>query len=108
MVYNVKSRIDFPTQKAIYFKDMNFTVAGYGDFTGTFRFFKTPTGTGRELKGSFDSPLAGVNTWRFPNVHGSLLWNNHAFLVTDVTTGLYGGRAKFDYGLQPLGVTGKP
>ena len=43
MVYNVKSRIDFPTQKAIFFKDMNFTVAGNGDFTGTFHFFKTPT-----------------------------------------------------------------
>src|SRR4029079_16034978 len=30
MLYNVKSRIDFSTQKAIYFKDMNFTVAGRG------------------------------------------------------------------------------
>ena len=44
MLYNVKSRIDFPTQKAIFFKDMNFTVRGHGDFDGTFRFFKTPRG----------------------------------------------------------------
>jgi hypothetical protein len=108
MVYNVKSRIDFPIQKAIYFKDMNFTVAGHGDFDGTFRFFKTPRGTGRELKGTFTSPVAGVNAWRFPNVHGSLLWTNGAFRVTDVTTDLEGGRTKFDYTMEPLGEKGRP
>jgi hypothetical protein len=108
MLYNVKSRIDFPIQKGIFFRNMNFTVAGHGDFTGTFRFFKTPSGTGRELKGTFTSPLAGVNAWRFPDVRGSLVWNNSAFLVTDVTSGLYGGRAKFDYLMQPLGQRGKP
>jgi hypothetical protein len=108
MVYNVKSRIDFPIQKAIYFRDMNFTVAGRGDFDGTFRFFKTPRGTGRELKGTFTSPQAGVNAWQFPNVHGSLLWTNGAFRVTDVTTDLEGGRTKFDYTMEPLGERGRP
>ena len=108
MLYDVKSRIDFPTQKAIFFKGMNFTVAGAGDFLGTFRFFKTSTGTGRELKGTFTSREAGVNAWRFPDVRGSLIWNNSAFRVTDVTTGLYGGRAKFDYVMEPLGQPGKP
>jgi hypothetical protein len=108
MVYNVKSRIDFPIQKDIYFKSMNFTVAGQGDFDGVFRFFKTPRGTGRELKGTFTSREAGVNAWRFPNVHGSLLWNNSAFRVTDVTTDLYGGRTKFDYTMEPLGRQGSP
>ena len=87
---------------------MNFTVAGHGDFLGTFRFFKTPTGTGRELKGTFTSPEAGVNAWRFPNVQGSLLWTNSAFRVTDVTTALYGGRATFDYTMEPLGRPGHP
>jgi len=108
MLYNVKSRIDFPIEKAIFFRDMNFTVAGRGDFLGTFRFFKTPTGTGRELKGTFTSPEAGVNAWRFPDVRGSLLWNNAAFRVTDVTTALYGGHAKFDYIMEPLGHPGQP
>ena len=108
MVYRVKSKIDFPIQKAIYFKTMNFDVAGRGDFEGTFRFFKTPRGTGRELKGTFTSPEAGVNAWRFPDVRGSLVWNNSAFRVTDVTTGLYGGRAKFDYLMEPLGRPGEP
>jgi hypothetical protein len=66
MLFNVKSHIDFPTQKAIYFKNMNFTVAGTGDFTGTFRFWKTGAGsTARELKGTFASAIAGVNAWRF-------------------------------------------
>jgi autotransporter translocation and assembly factor TamB len=108
MLYNVKSKIDFPTQKAIYFKDMNFTVAGRGDFLGTFRFFKTPTGTGRELKGTFTSPEAGVNAWRFPGVKGSVLWTNSAFRVTDVSTALYGGHALFDYTMEPLGRQGHP
>jgi hypothetical protein len=104
MLYNVRSRIDFPTEKAIFFKGMNFTVSGAGDFGGTFRFFKTPAGgTGRELKGTFTSAMAGVNAWRFPAVHGSILWTNAAFRVTDVTTGLYGGRATFDYTMEPLG-----
>ena len=40
MLYNVKSRVDFQTEKRIFFKNMNFTVSGYGDFTGTFHFFK--------------------------------------------------------------------
>ena len=48
-----------------------------------------------------------MNAWRFPNVHGSLLWNNSAFRVTDVTTGLYGGGARFDYTMEPLGQRGR-
>jgi hypothetical protein len=108
MVYNVRSHIDFPIQKAIFFKTMNFTVAGQGDFTGTFRFFKTPTGTGRELKGTFVSPEAGVNAWRFPNTRGAVLWTNNAFRVTDVTTDVQGGRAKFDYIMEPIGRPGHP
>jgi hypothetical protein len=108
MLYNVRSRIDFPTQKAIYFRSMNFDVAGRGDFAGTFRFFKTPRGTGRELKGTFASPQVGVNEWRFPDVRGSLLWNNSAFRVTDVTTSVEGGRAVFDYTMEPLGRAGTP
>jgi len=108
MLYNVRSRVDFPIQKGIFFKAMNFTVAGRGDFGGTFRFFKLPAGsTGYELKGSFTSPLAGVNDWRFGNVRGALLWNKGAFRVTDVTTDLYGGSAKFDYTIEPLGQPGR-
>ncbi len=108
MLYNVRSHVDFPINKRIFFKDMNFTVAGQGDFAGAFRFFKTPKGTGHELKGSFTSAQAGVNAWRFQNVRGNLLWTNGAFRVTDVNTALYGGRATFDYLLEPLGQAGHP
>ncbi len=104
MLYKVKSRIDFPTQKGIFFKDLNFTTAGHGDFDGTFHIFKG----GRELKGSFSSPEAGVNAWRFPDVRGNVLWVPNRFEVTDVTSGLYGGRAKFSYRLAPLGQHGHP
>jgi hypothetical protein len=103
MLYRVRSRVDFPIHKGIFFKDMNFTVKGYGDFTGTFHFFKG----GRELKGTFTSPEAGVNDWRFPNVAGSLLWIPSTFEVTNVTSGLYGGRAKFSYTMGPFG-QGRP
>jgi translocation-and-assembly-module (TAM) inner membrane subunit TamB-like protein len=109
MLYNVKSRVDFPTEKDIFFKSTNFTVTGHGDFVGTFHFFKTPAGTtGRELKGTFTSPEAGVNAWRFPNVKGALLWIPSAFRVTNVTTDLYGGRANFDYAIESSPQPGKP
>jgi hypothetical protein len=103
MLYNVRSRIDFPIQKEIFFKEMNFSVSGQADFTGAFHFFKG----GRELKGRFTTPRAGVkvggNAWRFQNVAGSLLWVPSKFEVTDVTTSLYGGHAKFLYSMAPLG-----
>ena len=44
-----------------------------------------------------------MNAWRFPNVSGSLLWVPSKFEVTDVNTGLYGGRAKFSYSMGPFG-----
>jgi hypothetical protein len=104
MLYHVKSRIDFPTQKDIFFRQMNFTTRGHGDFTGTFHIFKG----GRELKGTFTSPEAGVNAWRFPDVKGSILWVPSKFEVTDVNTGLYGGRATFRYAIEPLGQHARP
>jgi translocation-and-assembly-module (TAM) inner membrane subunit TamB-like protein len=103
MLYQVHSHVDFPIEKDIFFKDMNFGVTGQADFTGAFHFFKG----GRELKGRFTTPQAGVNVggnaWRFQNVAGSLLWIPSKFEVTDVTTSLYGGRAKFLYSMAPLG-----
>ena len=50
---------------------------------------------GYELKGSFDSPMAGVNAWRFPDLHGSVLWLPDRLEVTNATSGLYGGTARF-------------
>ena len=53
-IYRIKSHIDFPTQKDIFFHRDRFTASGQGDFQGTFHLFKG----GRELKGTFTSPMA--------------------------------------------------
>jgi TamB, inner membrane protein subunit of TAM complex len=98
-LYRVQSRIDFPTQKDIFFHGQRFTVFGTGDFTGTFHLFKG----GRELKGTFTSALAGVNDWRFPNLRGSVLWVPDRLEITKAASDLYGGTAQFDYRMAPFG-----
>ncbi len=98
-IYQLRSRIDFPTQKDIFFHGQKFDASGVGDFTGTFHLFKG----GRELKGSFVSPLAGVNDWRFPNLRGSVLWLPDRLEITNATSELYGGTARFDYRMAPFG-----
>ena len=98
-LYHVRSRIDFPTQKEIFFHGQRFSVFGSGDFTGTFHLFKG----GRELKGTFASVLAGVNDWRFPNLEGSVLWVPDRLEITKATSELYGGTAQFDYRMAPFG-----
>jgi hypothetical protein len=103
-LYQVKSRIDFPTQKNIFFNGQNFDVSGAGDFTGTFRLFKG----GRELKGTFQSDVAGVNDWRFPDLRGSVLWLSDRLEITNATSRLYGGTATFDYRMAPLNRRGTP
>lgn len=102
--YQITSKIDFPTQKNIYFHQYDFEASGRGNFQGSFHLFSG----GRELKGTFDSPLAGVNAWRFPNLKGSVLWIPDRLEVTDATSGLYGGTARFDYKLFPLNQRGVP
>ena len=112
-IYRIKSKIDFPTEKGIWFAHDKFTVAGTGDFTGTFHLFKEqlPNGktrTGRELKGDFVSAMAGVNAYRFANLRGSVLWVPDRMEVTNATASLYGGSAKFSYKMAPFGVPGMP
>src|SRR3954464_8338463 len=107
--YTMKSTIDFPTQKAIWFAKEKFAVTGVGEFTGTFHMFKEQlpgrTRTGRELKGTFTTPLTGVNAYRFANLKGDVLWTADKLLVDNATTTLYGGKAKFSY-LMALGQNG--
>jgi len=103
-IYQIKSTIDFPTQKNIYFHQYAFTAFGQGHFQGTFHLFSG----GRELKGTFDSPTAGVNAWRFPELRGAVLWLPDRLEVTNATSGLYGGAARFDYKLSPLNARNTP
>ena len=103
-IYRIKSDIDFATQKGIFFKRDKFTASGRGDFQGTFHLFKG----GRELKGTFTSPVAGVNDWRFPNLRGAVLWLPNKLEITDSTADVYGGTARFDYRMAPIGVKNMP
>ena len=113
MLYQLTSKIDFPTQKAIWFARDTFTVAGTGDFTGTFHMFKETmpdgrTRTGRELKGTFYSPDTGVNAYRFGDLRGSVRWVPELMEVTAATARVYGGTGRFDYKMAPLGQPGVP
>jgi hypothetical protein len=98
-LYRVRSHIDFARQKDIFFHRDRFDASGEGDFEGTFHLFKG----GRELKGTFTSPVAGVNDWRFHNLRGSVLWVPARLEITDTTTTLYGGTARFNYRMAPMG-----
>ena len=94
------SKIDFATQKNIFFHGQTFTASGHGDFAGTFHLFKG----GRELKGTFTSPLAGVNAWRFPNLRGSVLWVPDRLEITNTTArASTAARRRFDYRMAPFG-----
>jgi hypothetical protein len=103
-LYQIKSRIQFPKMREIFFARDKFSLSGEGHFTGTFHMFKG----GRELKGDFTSPLAGVNDYRFPNLEGSVVWVRDRMEVTRATAGFSGGKADFRYVMAPLGKRGQP
>ena len=103
-VYAVKSRVDFPRMKQIFWAKERFALAGRGDFVGTFRLFKG----GRELKGRFGSLETRLNDWRFPGLEGSVLWVRDRFEVTSARAGFYGGRLDLDYRMAPLGDRSRP
>lgn len=98
-LYQIKSRVDFPKMREIFFARDNFSLFGEGRFTGTFHMFKG----GRELKGDFSSAVAGVNDYRFPNLEGSLVWVRDRMEVTRATAGFSGGTTSFKYVMAPLG-----
>jgi len=99
-LYQIKSRMQFPRMREIFFANDQFSLSGEGLFTGTFHMFKG----GRELKGDFSSAVAGVNDFRFPNLAGSVVWVRDRMEVTRATADFYGGQTKFRYELAPLGL----
>ena len=71
LMLQMKSTIDFPRQRELFFAGDTFSLTGKGDFTGTFHLFKElmPNGqqrTGRELKGQFHTDVLGVNATGSP------------------------------------------
>ena len=113
MMYRVESTIDFGRMRKIFFAREAFELSGTGTFSGFFHLFKEPRGdgtnrTGRELTGTFSSPRAGVNEYRFDDLLGTVRWTPDRLLVSDAAARIYGGLTRFSYEMAPLGATGRP
>ena len=93
------SRVHFPRMREIFFAQRHFTLAGEGDFAGTFHLFKG----GRELTGTFTSDEAGAQLVPVPGPA------RHAALGARALRGdrrdgeLLRRHARFDYTMAPLG-----
>ena len=111
-MYSVKSTIDLPRMRQLFFAADDFELAGTAVFDGYFHLFKgepRPDGTtsgGRELKGNFRTQTMSVNDYRFDDVSGAVRWIPRELRVHDATGRLYGGEADFEYVMAPLGVRG--
>ena len=111
-MYSVKSKIDMPRMRQIWFAKDKFELAGTADFDGFFHLYKGEvrpdgkTSGGREVKGTFRTSGMRVNDYQFDDVAGSVLWNPRSLRVHDATARLYGGAADFEYSMAPLGVRG--
>jgi len=98
-LYQIKSRVQLPKMREIFFANDTFTLSGEALFTGTFHMFSG----GRELKGDFTSALPAVSDLQFPNLAGSMVWVRDRMEVTRATSDFYGGRTEFRYQQAPLG-----
>lgn len=103
-VWNVRSVVDFPRMREIFFTHESWELTGQGRFRGVFHLFKG----GRDLSGDFESDVASVNGLQFPDLRGSLRWLPDRFEVTDASSAFYGGRTTFSYALAPLGDSHRP
>jgi len=106
-LYQVRSRINLPEVREIFFAHDDFSLSGESTFTGTFHVFREVVNgrarNGRELTGTFHSAVAGVNSYRFDDLRGSVLWVPERVDVTNATTSAYGGSGRFAYRMAPLG-----
>ncbi len=107
-MYRMHSTVDFPWMKKIFFAHESFALSGSGTFDGTFHLFRdrTPDGRnrmGRELRGTFSSPQAGLNSLRFGDLAGAVKWVPESVEVTDTTASFFGGGLRLGYTMAPLG-----
>ena len=98
MSYAVKSHVQTPRMREIFFKDQPWTLSGDADFSGTFHLFHG----GHDLAGTFTAPLFGLYDYRFPALYGQLHWTDHAFEIWNAGSQLYGGAAKFGFSTKPI------
>jgi hypothetical protein len=106
--YQIQSTtVDLPRVREIFWANETFALSGESSFTGTFHLFREVVNgrsrTGRELKGDFHSPLAGLNDYQFRDLRGSVLWVPERLEVTDATAGIFDGTTRFGYTMAPLG-----
>ncbi len=99
--------------REIFFARDTFSLSGKGDFDGTFHLFRRWSNgrarTGRELKGTFSSDLAGVNAYRFGDLRGiGALGAGEAGGHRRVGAASTAARRAFGYRMAPLGVRGVP
>jgi hypothetical protein len=97
--YQFKSHVQFVRMRHIFFKDETWELAGEGDVNGTFHLFHG----GRDLAGTFTSPVLGVNSYRFSQLSGALHWTPTVFEVSRGAATSFGARGTFSYSIQPLG-----
>ena len=102
--WQVKSVVDFPRMREIFFAREKWVLGGEGHFNGVFHLFKG----GRELKGDFTSAEALVNGMRFPKLAGKLIWVPDRFEVTEADADFYGGRTHFSVRPQAAGAARRP
>ena len=111
LMLEVKSTIDLPKMRELFFSGYTFALSGKTQFNGTFHLFKEPmpngtTRTGRELKGTFVSSTAAIDDYRFSDLRGQVRWTPEVLRINEATTKLYGGDARFTYLMSPLNAAG--
>jgi len=99
MRFTVRSTIQMPRMREIFWADDQFTLSGVMQFQGMFRLFKG----GHEVAGNFWSADSGINAYRFPDLNGSVVWTPWRFEVTQTRSRFYGGSLALTYLMDPLG-----
>lgn len=107
MMFQVESTIELPRMRELFFETYDFSLAGQTQFSGHFHLFRERLAAGdrngRELKGTFRSARAGLDDYTFDDLRGSVRWTPDLLEVTEASTNLYGGRARFLYRMAPFG-----
>jgi hypothetical protein len=99
MRFSVRSTIQMPKVREVFWAHDHFTLSGVMQFQGTFRLFKG----GHEVAGSFRSADAGINSHRFPDLDGTLTWSPWRFEVPKARSRFYGGSMAVTYLMDPIG-----
>jgi len=98
MRFTVRSTIQMPRVREIFWAHDQFTLSGVMQFQGVFRLFRG----GHEVAGKFWTAEGGLNKYRFPEFGGQLTWTPWRFEVIDAKSRFYGGSMALTYLMNPL------